>query len=78
MTVSGDDWLLEVTVMSKFTFDPKPAPSIFPVGHAYPFTSYLGGFGLHGEGDVLLQGAELLVCLSLKWVGKHAAVRRLI
>ena len=61
--------------MSKLAFDPKPAPSIFPVCHTHPFASYLGGFGLHCEGDMFLQGAELLVGLSLERVGEHTATR---
>lgn len=73
--VSGGDWGLEVTVMSKLAFYPKPTPSVLPVGHTHPFSSYLRGFGLHCEGDMFLQGAELLICLGLERIGKHTAVR---
>ena len=75
MTVRGGHRGLEVTVMSKLALDPKPAPSVLPVRHTHPFTPYLGGLGLQCEGDVFLQGAELLVCLGLEGVGKHTAVR---
>lgn len=66
---------LEVAVVRKLALYPKPAPSVLPVRHAHPFASDLGGFGLHCEGDVFLQGTERLVRLSLERVGKHAAVR---
>lgn len=74
MRLSGWNWCLEVTVMSKFAVDPKSALSIFPVQHAYSFTSYLGWSGLHCKGDVFLQGTEFLVRLSLERIGKHTAV----
>lgn len=60
--------------MSKFAVDPKSALSVFPVQHAYSFTSYLGWSGLHSKRDVFLQGTEFLVRLSLERVGKHTAV----
>lgn len=61
--------------MGKLAFDPKPAPSVLPVGHAHPLASDLGGLGLQGEGDVLLQGIELLVGLSLEGVGEYTTAR---
>lgn len=67
--------ILKVAVMSELALDSKPASSILSVGHTHPFTSDLGRFGLHCEGDVLLQGDESLVDLSLEGVCKHAAVR---
>lgn len=62
--------------MGKLALDAKPAPAVLPVGHTHPLPSYLGGSGLHGERDVLLQDVQPLVRLGLERVGKHAAVRR--
>lgn len=75
MAVRGADWCLEVAVVSKLAFDPKPALSVLPVRHAHLFASYLRGFGVRCERDMFLQGAQFLICLSFERVGEDTATR---
>jgi len=61
--------------VSELALDPEPAASVLPVRHAHLPAADLRGLGLHREGDVFLQGAQLPVRLRLERVGEHAAVR---
>lgn len=61
--------------MGILALDAKSASAVFPVGYTDPSSADVRGLGLLREGDVLLQGVQLLVSLSLERVAEHTVVR---